>query len=99
MLNITKHRSTCSRLRESDAAVLLMRKINPEAARHFRRPLVRWPDILGIAACLTLPCSRFPWATGNACSAGWDSAGNRLRLQPPPQPYGKELRGESKTVN
>jgi APA family basic amino acid/polyamine antiporter len=42
-------------------AVLLMRKINPEAARPFRCPLVPLVPVLGILACLTLMCS-LPWA-------------------------------------
>jgi APA family basic amino acid/polyamine antiporter len=38
-----------------------MRKINPEAARPFRCPLVPLVPVLGILACLTLMCS-LPWA-------------------------------------
>jgi APA family basic amino acid/polyamine antiporter len=39
------------------AAVLLMRKINPEAPRPFRCPWVPIVPILGILSCLTLMCS------------------------------------------
>ncbi len=49
------------------AAVLIMRRTNPEAARPFRAPLVPLTPILGIATCLLLMLNEAASAAGPAC--------------------------------
>jgi APA family basic amino acid/polyamine antiporter len=75
-------------------AVLIMRKINPEAARPFRCPLVPVVPVLGILSCLTLMFSLpaanwerlFGWlAIGLVIYFGYGQRNSIL---------GKELRGE-----
>jgi APA family basic amino acid/polyamine antiporter len=78
-------------------AVLLMRKINPQAERPFRCPLVPLVPILGILTCLTLMCS-LPWANWERLF-GWLAIGLVIYFgySRHHSHLGKELRGETRT--
>jgi amino acid transporter len=79
------------------AAVLIMRRTNPDAPRPFRCPLVPAVPILGIAACLllmlSLPAANwlrlFAWLLLGLCIYFFYGRHHSL--------LGKELRGEIKT--
>jgi len=80
------------------AAVLIMRKINPEAARPFRCPLVPVVPLLGIGACLMLMFS-LPVANWERLF-GWLAIGLVIYFcySRHHSHLGKELRGEGRKV-
>lgn len=77
------------------AAVLIMRKTNPQAERPFRCPLVPLVPILGIALCLVLMFS-LPWQNW-ARLAGWLAIGMVIYFfhGHHHSHLGKEMRGET----